>query len=57
MLCILVDEYERSRETYGLNLQDEVNIVPLLPGPDRSLLYFWPVSFSLHLYSLVSLSV
>jgi hypothetical protein len=52
MSCILVDEYERSVETYGLNLQDEVNIVPLNPGPDRSLPYFWPASFSLHLYSL-----
>jgi len=40
MSCILVDEYERSGETYGLNLQDEVNIVPLNPGPDRSLPYF-----------------
>jgi hypothetical protein len=33
---ILVHQFERSGETYGLNLQDEVNIVSLLPGPDRS---------------------
>jgi hypothetical protein len=52
MLCILVDKYERSGETYGLNLQDEVSIVSLIPGPDRSLPYLWPVSFPLHLYSL-----
>jgi len=39
MSCILVDQYERSGETYGLNLQDEVNIVSLIPGPDRSLPY------------------
>lgn len=52
MSCILVDQYERSEETYGLNLQGEVNIVSLIPGPDRSLPYFWTVSFLLHLYSL-----
>lgn len=52
MSCILVDQYERSGETYGRNLQDEVNIVSLILGPDRSLLYFWPVSLLLRLYSL-----
>lgn len=52
MSCISVHQYERSGETYGLNLQDEVSIVSLIPGPDRPLPYFWPVSFLLHLYNL-----
>jgi hypothetical protein len=57
MSCIMVDQYQRSGETYGLNLQEEVNIVSLIPGPDRPLPYLWPVSITLYTVQPVSLPV